>query len=147
MRAKLPEKASKFTSRLHVKSLYTQFTYVTCSSPVKTDKFTQLHSASTSRRIHAHCLQPHVNLPEHSRFLKGKFTCGTYANSPAIGMQNCLLLQAKIHAIWGKNTRNCRQKYLHLQEKIRAIAVKNTRNCKQYCYHTAGKFTCQLQLS
>ena len=63
-RAKLPANAGKFTSGLHIKGPDTQFTRVSCSLPVKTGKFIRVYAASTSRRIHANCLQPHVNLPE-----------------------------------------------------------------------------------
>ena len=124
-RAKLPANAGNFSRGLHVKRLHTQFTCATCSIRANTGKFTPVHAASASRRLHANCLQPHVNLPEHNGYFTGTFTCGTHANLPATCMQNCLLLQAIIHAIgW--------QTYLQLQ----AI-----------CYHTANKFTCKLQVS
>ena len=124
-------------------------------------QFTCKNVASILRRTHAKCLQPHVNLLEHNGYLTGNFTCGTHANSPAIGMQIACFrmgrymqfsgksnrnrwqkdpqLQAKIPTIAGKNTHNCK--------KILTLAVTNTRNCRQYCYHTAGKFTCKLQVS
>ena len=85
-RAKLPANAGNFTCSSQVRSSHTQFTCVTCSLPVKTGKFTCLEAASTSRRIHGH--------------YTGNFTCGTDANLPATSMQNCLLLQAKIHATY-----------------------------------------------
>ena len=103
-RAKLPANAGNFTCSSQVKRSLARFTCVTCSLPVITGKFTCFEAASTSRRIHAHCLRAHVNLPEYHRYFTGSFTCGTHANLPATSMQNCLLLQAKIHA-------NYRQKH------------------------------------
>ena len=99
-RAKLPANAGKFTCSSQVKRSLAQFTCVTCSLPVITGKFTCFEAASTSRRTHAHCLRAHVNLPEYHRYFTGSFTCGTHANLPATSMQNCLLLQAKIHATY-----------------------------------------------
>ena len=99
-RAKLPANAGNFTCSSQVKRSLAQFTCVTCSLPVITGKFTCFEAASTSRRTHAHCLRAHVNLPEYHRYFTGSFTCGTYANLPATSMQNCLLLQAKIHATY-----------------------------------------------
>ena len=97
-RAKLPANAGNFTCSPQIKKPHTQFTCVICSLPVKTGKFTCVEAASTSRRIHANCLQAHLNLPEHHRHFTGSFTCRTHANLPATSMQNCLLLQAKIYA-------------------------------------------------
>ena len=99
-RAKLPANAGNFTCSSQVKRFLAQFTCVTCSLPVNTDKFTCFEAASTSRRTHANCLRGHVNLPEYHRHFRGSFTCGTNANLPATSMQNCLLLQAKIHATY-----------------------------------------------
>ena len=99
-RAKLPANAGNFTCSSQVKRSLAQFTCVTCSLPVITEKFTCFEAASTSRRTHAHCLRSHVNLPEYHRYFTGSFTCGTHANLPATSMQNCLLLQAKIHATY-----------------------------------------------
>ena len=112
-RAKLPANAGNFTCSSQVKRSLAQFTCVTCSLPVITDKFTCFEAASTSRRTHAHYLRAHVNLPEYHRYFTGSFTCGTHANLPATSMQNCLLPQAKIHATY-------RQKNLQTQEKIPA---------------------------
>ena len=103
-RAKLPANAGNFTCSSQVKRPHTQFTCVTCSSAVKTGKFTCVYAASTSRRIHANCLQPHVNLPEYNEYFTGNFTCGIHANLPTTSKQKCLLLQANMHAI-------CRQKH------------------------------------
>ena len=103
-RANLPADAGNFTCGSQVKRPPTQFTCVTCSLPLKTGKFAHVYAASTSSRIHANCLQPHVILPEYNRYFTFNFTCGFHANLPATSMQNCLLLQAKIHAI-------CRQKH------------------------------------
>ena len=103
-RAKLPANAGNFTCSSQVKKSLAQFTCVTCSLPVITGKFTCFEAASTSRRTHAHCLRAHVILPEYHRYFTGSFTCGTLSNLPATSMQNCLLLQAKIHATY-------RQKY------------------------------------
>ena len=97
-RAKLPANAGNFTCSSQVKRSHAQFTCITCSFPVKTGKFTCVEAASTSRRIHANCLQAHVNLPEYHRHFTSSFTCGTHANFPATSMHKCLLLQAKIHA-------------------------------------------------
>ena len=99
-RAKLPANAGNFTCSSQVKRSLAQFTCVTCSLPVITGKFTFFEAAGTSRRTHAHCLRAHVNLPEYHRYFTGSFTCGTHANLPATSMQNCLLLQAKIHATY-----------------------------------------------
>ena len=63
----------------------------------------------------------HVILLEYSRYFTGNFKSGSHAILPAIGMQNCLLLQAKVHAI-------CKQETSQLQAKTPAIAGKNTRN-------------------
>ena len=112
-RAKLPANAGNFTCSSQVKKSHTQYTCVTCSLPVKTGKFTCVEAASTSRRIHANCLQAYVNLPEYHGDFTGNFTCETHANLPATSMQNCLLLQAKIHATY-------RQKKLESQVKIPA---------------------------
>ena len=98
-RAKLPGNAGNFTCGSQVKMLHTQFTCVTCNSPVKIGKFTRVYAASTSYRILANCLQLHVNLPEYNGYFTDNFTYGTHANLPATSMQNCLLLQAKTHAI------------------------------------------------
>ena len=103
-RAKFPTNAVNFTSSSQVKRPDTQFTCFTCSLPVKTGKFTCVYAASTSRRIHANCLQPHVNLPEQNGCLTGNFTCGIHAKFPAKSMRNCPILQVKIHEI-------CRQKH------------------------------------
>ena len=99
-RAKLPANAGNFTCSSLVKRSLAQFTCVTCSLPVNTGKFTSFEAASTSRRTHANYLRANVNLPEYHRHFTGSFTCGTDANLPATSMQNCLLLQAKIHATY-----------------------------------------------
>ena len=99
-RAKLPENAGNFTCSSQVKRSLAQFTCVTCSLPVNTGKFTSFEAASTSRRTHGKCLLAHVNLPEYHRHFTGSFTCGTHAKLPATSMQNCLLLEAKIHATY-----------------------------------------------
>ena len=98
--AKLPANAGNFTCSSQVKRSLAQFTCVTCSLPVITGKFTCFEATSTSRRTQAHWLRAHVNLPEYHRYFTGSFTCGTHANLPATSMQNCLLLQAKIHATY-----------------------------------------------
>ena len=107
-RAKLPATAGNFTCSSQVKRSLAQFTCVTCSLPVITGKFTCFEAASTSCRTHAHCLRAHVKLPEYHRYFTGSFTCGTHANLPATSMQNCLLLQAKIHATYRQKHWNCR---------------------------------------
>ena len=110
VRAKLPANAGNFTCSSQVKMSLAQFTCVTCSLPVNTGKFTCFEAASTSRRTHANCLRAHVNLPEYHRHFTGSFTCGTHANLPATSMQNCLLLQAKIHATYRQKHWNRRWK-------------------------------------
>ena len=107
-RAKLPANAGNFTCRLHVKKPHTQFTYVTCTLPVKTGKFTRVYAVSTSRRINGNCLQPHVNLPECNGYFTGNFICGTHANLPVTSLQNCLLLQGKVYAIYRQKHQNRR---------------------------------------
>ena len=99
-RAKLPANAGNITCSSQVKRSLAQFTCVTCSLLVNTGKFTCFEAASTSRRTHANCLRAHVNLTEYHRHFTGSFTSGTHANLPATSMQNCLLLQAKIHATY-----------------------------------------------
>ena len=99
-RAKLPANAGKFTCNSQVKRSLAQFTCVTCSLPANTGTFTCFEEASTSRRTHANSLLAHVNLLEYHGHFIGNFTCGTHANLPATSMHNCLLLQAKIHAIY-----------------------------------------------
>ena len=136
-RAILPANAGNFARGLLVKRPHTQFTWVTCSLPVKTGKFTRVYAASTSCRIHANCLQPRVNLLEYNGYFTGNFTCGTHENLSATSMQNCLLLQAKCIQLASKNARiagknNCKrrqtypdnrsQKYLQLYTKLTAIA-------------------------
>ena len=98
---KLSANAGNFTCRPHVKRPDTQFTCVTCSLPVKRGKFTCVYAVSTLRRIPEELPAPHVKLPDY--------------NSSATGMQDCLLLKAKIHAITGKNMHICIWKYLQLQ--------------------------------
>ena len=137
-------------SSSQVKRCLAQFTCVTCSLPVITGKFTCFEAASTSRRTHAHCLRAHVNLPEYHRYFTGSFTCGTHANLPATSMQNCLLLA-------GKNTCNLQAKTLESQVKIPANRrqkkpaiprrIQNYQQLQAICHHTAGKFTCKLQVS
>ena len=100
VRAKLPANAGNFTCSSQVKRSLAQFICVTCSLPVNTSKFTCLEAASTSRRTHANCVRAHVNLPEYHRHFTGSFTFGTHANLPPTSVQNCLLLQAKIHATY-----------------------------------------------
>ena len=121
-RAKLPANAGNFTRGLHVKRPHTQFTCVTCSLPVKTGEFTRGYAASTSRRLHASYLQPHVILPEHNGYFRGNFTCGTHANLLATSMLNGLRLQAK-------NTCNLQAKTLDSQVKTPTNAGNN--NCKR----------------
>ena len=113
--AKLPTTAGNFTRGLHVKKPHTQFTCVTCSLPVATGEFTRVYVASTSHRIHANCLQRRVNLPEYNGYFTGNFKFETHVNLHATSMQNCLLLQANLHAIGRQKQQNLRQKYLQLQ--------------------------------
>ena len=128
-RAKLLANAGNFTCGLHVERPHTQFTCVTCSLPVKRDKFTCVYAANTSRRIHANCLQLHVNLLEHSGYLTKKYM----RNSCKVALD----WHTKTPALASKNTRIHRRKHPQsqaknalLQLKIPAIASKNTRHCK-----------------
>ena len=77
-RARLPAFAGIFISLLHVKRHHTHFTCITCSLPVKTGIFTRVYAASTSRRIHANCLQPRINLIEYNGYLTGNFKWTTH---------------------------------------------------------------------
>ena len=124
-RAKFPANAGNFTCGLHVKRSHTQFTCVTCSLPVKTGKLTRVYAVGTEfkHRIHANCLQPNVSLPEYNGYFTSNFICGTHESLPATGMQNCLRLQAKIHAICRlKYSHIGRQKHPQLHRKIPGIA-------------------------
>ena len=124
--------AGNFTCSSQVKRSLAQFTCVTCSLPVNTGKFICFEAASTSRRTHANCLRAHVNLPEYHRHFTGSFTCGPHANLPATSMQNCLLLQAKIHATHRQKHWNRRKKYPHnRRQKKPAILRRITCNCRQ----------------
>ena len=145
-RAKLPANAGNFTCSSQVKRPHTQFTCVTCTLSVKTGKLTCVEVASTSRRIHANCLQAHVNLPEYHRHFTGSFTCGTHANLLTTSMKNYLLLQAKIMQLAGKNTRIAGKNTRQTQAKT-CNSTQNYLQLQVICYHTAGKFTCKLQVS
>ena len=160
-RAKLPANAGNFTCSSQVKRPHTQFTCVTCGLLVKTGKFTCVEAASTSR-IHANCLQVHAYLPNYQRHFTGNFTCGTHAILPATSMQNCLLLQAKLHATYrqkhynlrwkyppnaGKNNCKRREKDPHNRRQKTCNSTHNYQQMQAICYHTAGKFTCKLQVS
>ena len=138
-RAKLLANASNFTRGLHVKRPDTQFTCVTCSLLVKAGKFTRVYAASISRRIHANCLQPRVNLPKYNGYFTGNFTCGTHANLPTTSMQKYMQLACKNTRIAGKNIRqtlvkisaksrqnyhNHRPKYMQFAGKTPAIVGK-----------------------
>ena len=85
-----------------------------------------------------------------SEYFTSSFTCGNHANSRAIGLQNYLLfitysvLQAKIPAIGGKNTRNWWQKYPELQAEKLVSAGKKVCNCMQKT-KTAGKNNCKQE--
>ena len=50
-RAKLPANVNNFTCGPHIKRPHTHFTYVTCSLPVETGKFTWVYAARTSHWI------------------------------------------------------------------------------------------------
>ena len=128
-RAKLPANTGNFTRRLHVKRPHTQFTCVTCSLSVKTGKFTRVYAANTSHRIHANCLQPHVNLPEYNGYFTSNFTWRTHEKLPVNSMQNCLILQAKKQAIGKQKDLQSQAKLPWTADKIPEIAGKNTRHC------------------
>ena len=89
-----------------------------CSLPVKTGKFTFIYAASTSPKIHANGLQPHVNLLENSGYCTANFTCESHTKLSTI-KQNYLLLLTNPHRI-------CRQKFLQRQTKIPATERKIT---------------------
>ena len=144
---KLPAKAGNFTCSSQVKRLQTQFTCVTCSLPVKTGKFTCVKAASTSRRIHANFLQAHVILPEFHGHFTGNFTCGNHANLPATSMQNCLLLQAKIHATYRQNTRIAGKNTRQAQAKMTANAGKKTRTIAGKKPAIPHRITCNCRQS
>ena len=146
-RAKLPANAGNFTCSSQVKRSLARFTCVTCSLPVITGKFTCFEAASTSRGTHAHCLRAHVNLPEYHRYFTGSFTCRTHANLPATSMQNCLLLQAKIHATYRQNTGIAGKNTRTIAGKKTCNSTQNYLQLQAICHHTAGKFTCKLLVS
>ena len=166
-RAKIPANSGKFSYGSDVKRPHTQLTCVICSLPINTGEYTRVYAASTSRKIHANCLQPRVNLLE----CNGQFTGKLPAELMQICQrpQKCLLLQtkttcnlqAKIPAIAGKKTNNCaqntcnctRKKNRQPRAKIPGIAHKSTRNCRPkysqlqaICDHTAGYFTFKMQV-
>ena len=134
-RAKLPANAGNFTCSSQVKRSLAQFTCVTCSLPVKTGKFTCFYAASTSRRIHANCLQAHVNLPEYHRHFTGNFTY--YAG----------FCRQKYKQLTGKNICKRRKKYPHKRRQKNRNYTQNYLQLQAICYHTAGKFTCKVQVS
>ena len=70
----------------------------------KTGKFTIVYAARPSHRIRANCFQPHINLSEKKKYFICIFTCGGHAKLPPTCIQNCLVLQAKAHAV-GKQKR------------------------------------------
>ena len=126
-RAKLPANASNFTCSSRVKRPHTQFTCVTCSLPVKTDKNTCFYSSSTSCRVHPNTtgILPvilHAELMQICPRLACKIACFCWQkyiqfagkNTGISRRINCQT-QSKITANAGKNTRT--------------IAGKNTRNC------------------
>ena len=125
-RAKLPANAGNFTCSSQVKRPHTQVTCVTCSLPVKTVKFTCVEAASSSRRIHANCLQAHVNLPEYHGHFTGNFTCGTHAKLPASEGKNTCNLQAKTLESQVEIPAKRNQKKLQTQEKIPAQSQAKT---------------------
>ena len=123
-RAKLPANAGNFTCSSQVKRSHTQFTCVTCSLLVKTDKFTNVNAASTSRRIHVTFLQPRVNLPEYNGYFTYNFSFGTNAKLLAFAIKNTCNLQAETQESQVKVPAQS-------QAKRPANAHKNTCNCRQ----------------
>ena len=138
-RAKLPANAGNFTRGLHVKRLHTQFTCATCSLPVNTGKFTRVYAASTSRRLHANCLPPDVNL-------QVILNAELMQIWPRLACKNARVYRQKYMQFAGKNTRiackntrhmiakitaNARKIHAQSQAKMPAIAPKNTCNCRQ----------------
>ena len=156
----MPANAGNFTCSSQVKRSHTQFTCVTCSLHVKTVEFTCVEAASTSPRIHAKCLQVHVNLFEDHGHFTGNFTYGTHANLYATSMQkNTCNSQATIVESQVRIPAKRRQKYLHTEEKIPAIPHRNTCNCRHSAItqrvnstancrcvslHHAGEVTCKV---
>ena len=166
-RAKIPANPGKFSYGLHVKRPHTQLTCVICSLPVNPDQYTRVYAASTSRKIHANCLQPRVYLLECNGQFTGKLPAKLEQICPR--PQKCLLLQtkttcnlqAKIPAIAGKKTNNCtqnylqlhakktgnrRQKYLQMHTKVPVIAGQSTRNCRQSAITPRRYFTFKMQV-
>ena len=100
--------AGDFTSGPHVNRPHTQFTCVTCS------------------------------LPDYRACFTNNIKCGTHTNySPATGMQSCLLLLAKLHAIYKQNapaivshkTGNRREKHRQSHTKVPIIPCSIHHQC------------------
>ena len=69
-----PAKATNFTfGATRVQKPHMLLTCFTCSSSVKTCNFICIYAASTSRRIHAKCLQPNEVFAESSVYCAGIF--------------------------------------------------------------------------
>ena len=134
-RAKLPANAGKFTRGLHVKRPHTQFKCVKFRLLVKTGKFTRVYAASTSRRIHANCLQLHLNLPENSGYFTGILHADFMQIRPRLNcMMACFCKQKYMNcrqkpAIADKKYPELEVKRPEIAGKIPAIAGKNTRHC------------------
>ena len=159
---KIASNAGNFTCSSQVKRSLAQFTCVTCSLPVITGKFTCFEAASTSRRTHAHCLRAHVNLPNTTGILQVVLhatlmqICSRLACKIAcFCRQKYMQLTGKNTGIAGKNTRQTQAKITaNAGKNARTMAGKKTCNSTQnylqlqaICHHTAGKFTCKLQVS
>ena len=116
----------QFAGKKVPRAVYLRYMQFSC----KAGKFTCVEAASTSRRIHANCLQAHVNLPEYHRHFTGNFTCGTHAYLPR--------LACKIACF-------CRQKYMQFTGKNTRIAGKNTRQTQAKITETQEKIPAQSQ--
>ena len=140
----------------------------TCFEAASTSRRTHAHC------LRAHVNLPEYH---RYRYFTGNFTCGTHAKLPAtsckiacfcrqkymqltgkntgIAGKNTSQTQAKITAHAGKNTRQTQAKITaNAGKNTRKIAGKKTCNSTQnylqlqaICHHTAGKFTCKLQVS
>ena len=157
---KLPANAGNFTCGSHAKRPHAQFTCVTCSLPVKTGEFTGVYTASALRRIHANCLQAHLNLPDYGYFIcliTGILQVILHAELmqifPRLAFKIACFCKQKYMQFAGKNTRIAGKNTRQTQAKITAnasentctIAGKDTSTCPEkhlqlqaICYHTAG---------
>ena len=168
VRAKLPANAGNFTCSSHAKRPHAQFTCVTCSLPVKTGEFTGVYTASTSRKIHANCLQSHVILPDYGYliwlithilqvilyveliqiFPRLAFKVGCFCKQKYMQFAGKnTKSQVRIHAKRGqKDPHNRRQRYQQLHRKTPTIAGNLLSHSRLIHLQIAGKLACILQV-